>query len=217
MLKSASGNLITWMQQMIAMQKCKKILIKESLIYILEFFPSKWVKFNCYSSALVTVPSKPLKSLVVSKWRVSQQQNMNLEWFLPTVFRSRVLSVLSWLPLWLLHQWLMWTSIIITITTTIIITTSKRLNSFVKIISENLTLSILPSATIITTISTSIISMRLWLEISTSMNSGLWFLVWINWILKMQNLKCSPKKTSMLVQATKDHYGSYSKVSIMMF
>ena len=49
MLKSASGNLITWMQQMMAMQKCKKILIKESLIYILEFFPSKWVKFYCYS------------------------------------------------------------------------------------------------------------------------------------------------------------------------
>ena len=41
MLKSASGNLITWMQQMMAMQKCKKIVIKESLIYILEFFPSK--------------------------------------------------------------------------------------------------------------------------------------------------------------------------------
>ena len=41
MLKSASGNLITWMQQMMSIRECKKILIKEAIIYILDFIPSK--------------------------------------------------------------------------------------------------------------------------------------------------------------------------------
>ena len=41
MLKSASGNLITWMQQMMSIRDCKKILIKEAIIYILDFIPSK--------------------------------------------------------------------------------------------------------------------------------------------------------------------------------
>ena len=41
MLKSASGNLITWMQQMMSIRECKKILIKEAIIYILDFMPSK--------------------------------------------------------------------------------------------------------------------------------------------------------------------------------
>ena len=41
MLKSASGNLITWMQQMMSIRECKKILIKEAINYILDFIPSK--------------------------------------------------------------------------------------------------------------------------------------------------------------------------------
>ena len=44
MLKSASANLITWMQQMMSMRKCKKIFIKEALIYILDFIPTKQVR-----------------------------------------------------------------------------------------------------------------------------------------------------------------------------
>ena len=145
--------------------------------YIWEYVPASFS--NCFPNFCGNCTSKPLWK-ISWKWRVLRQhftKIMNLEWFLQTVFQSRVLSVLSWLPSRPLHRWLMWIS---TIITSIFLKLSKNakidLNFF-----EATTIIITTTTMTTTTISTSIISMKLWQEIlMTNMNFGRWFLASIN-------------------------------------